>query len=58
VQIAADLLRVATFRPAESPQRGPWPVWLQLIAAAATVLLGFVVFRVVRRLTSGVRGDG
>jgi hypothetical protein len=58
VQIAADLLRVATVRPAESPQRGPWPVWLQLITAAATVLLGFVFFRVVRRLTSGVRADG
>ncbi|GIH05083.1 hypothetical protein Rhe02_31500 [Rhizocola hellebori] len=57
VQVATELLGSMTIKPAEVPQRGPAPGWLQLVTAAATVLLGFVVFRVVRRVTSGVRAE-
>jgi hypothetical protein len=57
VQVAADLLKSIKVEPAETPQRGPWPLWLQLVTAAATILFGFLVFRVVRRLTPGLRSD-
>ncbi len=51
IQLATGLLNSVVVKPATGAQRGPWPVWLQLVTATATILLGIVLFRVVRRIT-------
>jgi hypothetical protein len=54
VQFAVGLLPAARVRPAGDPDRGPWPMWLRVLLAAAigvVVLVGVGVWRFgVRRL--------
>ncbi|HCT76975.1 MAG TPA: hypothetical protein DGT23_10370, partial [Micromonosporaceae bacterium] len=50
VQVATGLLSSMTVKSAQDPLRGPWPLWLQLIVAAATVVIGLIVYRIVRRV--------
>lgn len=47
MQFASGLLLDARVRPAGSPERGPWPLWLRVATGSGIALIGAVTVLVV-----------